>query len=212
MIEPEDFINALFSSPSVVTPNVTEAYFTDGQRGMRIAQDGRRLEYINPIQTNYDPIDEMELIERSVNKINEHKGWTNDYLLEGLDNKKNEISFRLYYEGYPTYDHNQLTVMNQKWREQELYQYVRPLVSIGNLLNATKHTLPAGEEVIATIENASDLDEEEIEDIRIGYKLEYVDDAFSLTLDPGWYILYKGDWINYDSIELEQSATTKGGG
>lgn len=211
MIKPEAFVNALFSSPSVVTPNLSEAYFTDGQRGMRIAQDGRRLEYINPIQSDTDSIEEIELIERSVDQINEHKGWTNDFLLEDLNNTTNEIIYRLNYEGYPTFDRNHLTTINQKWREQDLYQYVRPLITIGNLLNSTKHTLSSGEEVIATLEGTNELDEEEIEDIRIGYKLEYVDDAYSLTLDPSWYVLYKGDWINYDSIELEQSATSKGG-
>lgn len=213
MIEPELFIDALFSSPSVVTPNISEAYFTDGQRGMRILQEGRRLEYINPIQSNPDSMDTMELIERSVSNINEHKGWTNDFLLDRLDHKANanQIVYRLYYEGYPTYDHNQLTTIEQKWREQDLYQYVRPLVSIGNLLNSTKQTLPAGEEVVASIMNSADLDEKNIEDIRIGYTLQYEEDAYSLTLDPAWYVLYQGDWIHYNSIASEQSQK-KGGG
>src|SRR5699024_11759477 len=35
-IKPEQFINALFPNPSLVTPNVREAYFTDGQRGMQV--------------------------------------------------------------------------------------------------------------------------------------------------------------------------------
>ena len=42
-IDPDMFINALFSNPSLVTPNIREAYFTDGQRGMRIIQDNLRL-------------------------------------------------------------------------------------------------------------------------------------------------------------------------
>src|SRR5699024_8022339 len=77
-IEPEVFVNALFSTPSIVTSNVSEAYFTDGQRGMEVVQDGRRLEYTNPIQSQEDRLDALELIDKSMDHINEHKGWTND--------------------------------------------------------------------------------------------------------------------------------------
>src|SRR5699024_6893303 len=77
MIEPEVFVNALFSTPSIVTSNVSEAYLTDGQRGMEVVQDGRRLEYTTPIQSKDDRLDALELIDRSMDHINEHKGWTN---------------------------------------------------------------------------------------------------------------------------------------
>src|SRR5699024_8194176 len=64
-IEAESFINALFSNPSLVTPNMREAYFTDGQRGLRIIQDGNRLEYINPIQPTLEKVPPPDLLERS---------------------------------------------------------------------------------------------------------------------------------------------------
>lgn len=210
-IEPELFVNALFASPSVVTSNMNEAYFTDGQRGMSIVQDGRRLEFINPIQISSDEVDLVDLIDNSINNINEHQGWTNDYLLDRLANTSNLVRYRMYYEGFPTFDHNQLTTIEQRWRNQDLHQYIRPLVSIGNLLNSSTKTLPSGEEVIATIKNSKALLAEDIKDIRIGYTMQYVEDAYSLTLDPEWYILYQGDWVKYNAIDFEQSAQKKGG-
>src|SRR5690625_52348 len=78
-IEPESFINALFSNPSLVQPNIREAYFTDGQRGMKIVQEGLHLEFINPIQSTHEVLEPIELMEKSVSNINEHKGWTNEY-------------------------------------------------------------------------------------------------------------------------------------
>src|SRR5699024_7683212 len=107
-IEPEVFVNALFSTPSIVTSNVSEAYFTDGQRGMEVVQDGRRLEYTNPIQSQEDRLDALELIDKSMDHINEHKGWTNDFLLETLDVKENTIKYRMHYEGYPAFERYRL--------------------------------------------------------------------------------------------------------
>ena len=210
-IEPELFVNALFAAPSVVTSNMNEAYFTDGQRGMDVVQDNRRLEYINPVQTGSDKAELIDLIDFSVNNINEHKGWTNDYLLDTLDHTSSFIMYRMYYEGYPTFDHNQLTTIKQRWRNQELYQYIRPLVSIGNLLNSSSETLPSGEEVITELTNMDTLVKEDIKDIQIGYTMQYVDDAYSLTLDPEWYVYYQNEWVKYDAIDLKQSAQRKGG-
>jgi len=210
-IEPESFVNALFASPSVVTPNANETYFTDGQRGMKIVQDGRRLEYINPLQTSSNNVETIDLIDKSMNQINEHKGWTNNFLFERVDLTANQINYRMYYEGYPTFDGYHLTTIEQMWRDQELYKYNRPLVSVGNLLNSAEKTLPSGEEVVEKIANSNVLEHQNIEDIRIGYTMQYVEDAYSLTLDPEWYILYDGNWLSYDSVDFKGTATKKGG-
>src|SRR5699024_2684162 len=50
-------VNALFPYPSNVSPNIGEAYFTDGQRGMRILNEGRSMEFINPIHSNGERMD-----------------------------------------------------------------------------------------------------------------------------------------------------------
>src|SRR5690625_6219786 len=47
-IDPNMLVNALFSNPSLVSTNIGEAYYTDGQRGMSVLKEGRSLEFINP--------------------------------------------------------------------------------------------------------------------------------------------------------------------
>jgi len=212
MIEPEVFVNALFSTPSIVTSNVSEAYFTDGQRGMEVVQDGRRLEYTNPIQSKNNRLDALELIDRSIDHINEHKGWTNDFSLEDLDVKENTIKYRMHYEGYPAFERYRLTTIEEKWREQELYQYIRPVVSVGNLLNSSKKEIPTAEEVVSTVKESGFFELEDIDDIRLGYTMDYVEDAYSLTLSPDWYISYNGDWIPFYVVESEQDKSAKKGG
>lgn len=210
-IKPDSFIDALFSDPSYVTPNIQEAYFTDGQRGMRVLQEGRLLNFINPIQSDYKHLTPIELFDKSVANINEHKGWTNDFLFEGLDVSFNYIRYRLFYEGYPVFDYHNLSVMEQEWRDQELYQYNRPLVRVGNLLNSKAVEIPSGEEVIRLIKGDKSLRRENIKDIRVGYSLSYLDDAHSLTLEPNWYILYQGDWMKIDTWPSNDAQQTKGG-
>lgn len=210
-IDPELFVNALFRNPSLVTPNTGEAYFTDGQRGMRIVQDGRALEFINPLQTNYEQLEPVELIERSVDNINEHKGWTNNYIFDSMNQPTNHIRYRLSYDGYPVYDHGQLSIIEQEWREHDLYQYNRSLVQIGNLLNSEEMTLTSGEEVARLVEEGnSKVDPDDIVDIRIGYFLNYLDDEHSLALEPSWFIVLENEWIRFDSEDFQQGYQSRG--
>src|SRR5699024_3401299 len=131
-IEPEEFIDALFTNPNLVTPNMREAYFTDGQRGMRVLQDGRRLEFINPIQASTGDAHPTatQLFEQSVTNINDHKGWTNNYIFDELNLPASNITYRLYYDGYPIFNDYSLSVMKQSWKDQVLFEYERPLIQI----------------------------------------------------------------------------------
>lgn len=204
-IEPDSFINALFRNPSLVKSNIREAYFTDGQRGMRIFQEGRTLEYINPIQSEDETVDEIGLIDRSINHINEHRGWLNQYLLAKLNPSIGKISYQLHYEGFPVFDHYGMSMIEQEWRGQELYQYRRPLIYIGNLLSSYEVELPSGAELIEVLTETDTYDLEKIRNIRVGYLLNYLDEAHSLTLEPSWFIFYEGEWVRINLDDLRTS-------
>lgn len=194
-IDPELFIDALFSNPSLVRPNQEESFFSDGQRGMRIFQNGRYLEFIHPIETNDEKLEAYTLIDKSINHVNEHKGWTNEYHLDSLHLGTGEIQYRLHYDGVPVFDFNNLSIIEQTWREQELYQYRRSLINIGHLLSSSDVTLPTSYEVIQTIEQNEDYKLDQITDIRPGYYLHYNDEVHSLTLEPTWFMRYEGNWL-----------------
>src|SRR5699024_9559261 len=91
-------VNALFNNPSNVSPNIGEAYFTDGQRGMSILNEGRSMEFINPIHSNGEHMDPFLLLDRSLSKINEHKGWTNKFILIDINTLNNELRYRMQYD------------------------------------------------------------------------------------------------------------------
>lgn len=209
-IDPNMLVNALFNNPSLVKTNYGEAYYTDGQRGMRVLQDGRSMEFINPIHSNYEKMDPADLLNSSISNINEHKGWTDEYKLDLIDKSTNSLRYRMRYSGYPVYNDTGLSVIEQKWRDQDLYQYRRPLFSLNNSLGGDLVKLQSGNDVIYFLQNNSKYEVDKIKDIQVGYHLSYLDNvSHSLTLEPAWYMNYKGHWQEIDMDDDE--ALYKGG-
>lgn len=209
-VRPNMLVNALFSNPSVVSLNIGEAYFSDGQRGMRVLQDGRSIEFINPIEANYERVDPVDLLDNSIMNINEHKGWTNAYKLEVIDKSINRVRYRQQYEGYPVYDSNNLTIIEQQWRNRELYQYFRPLFSLDNSLGSDPVELPSGNAIVDYLKNNSNYNSDKIKDIRVGYHLVYLDNtSYSITLEPAWYMNYNEDWkeLTIDELTYREGGT-----
>ncbi|HLR41441.1 MAG TPA: two-component system activity regulator YycH [Virgibacillus sp.] len=208
-IDPNMLVNALFSNPSLVSTNIGEAYYTDGQRGMSVLKEGRSLEFINPIQS-YEPSNPGDLIDSSITNINEHRGWTDEYKLEAIDRDTNNLCYRMRYEGYPVYNNSGLSIIEQSWRNQELHQYRRPLISLNNSLGGDVVNLKSGSNVIHYLENNAKYEMEKVNDIQVGYHLKYLDNAtHSLTLEPAWYMNYNGHWQEIDMGD--QVALYKGG-
>lgn len=208
MIHSNLLVNALFSNPSDVSANIREAYFTDGQRGLRILSDNRGMEFINPIHSNGEQMNPLSLLDRSISKINEHKGWTNQFYLESMNPANNQLIYRMYYEGYPVFGITRdldLTVIEQRFLNQELHLYRRPLFKIENLLGGDWVQLPSGKNVVQYLMANDIYDPSMIHDIRLGYKLtDYAGTSYSITLVPTWYIQYKGDWLEIRLEEFEQ--------
>lgn len=200
-LNPELFVNALFSNPSLVRPNQQKSFFTDGQRGMRIFQEGRYLEFIHPIETSDDKLDPIALMDRSIAHINEHKGWINEYHLESANANNGTIKYRLHYDGMPVFDFNNLSLMEQIWRDEDLHQYRRSLLQIGHLLNVSDVDLPDSNLVIRTLLNNDDYELDKIYDIRLGFDLNYITEVHSLTLEPCWFIQYEHNWIRLSFTE-----------
>lgn len=202
MIEPDPFIDVLFSNPALVKSNIGEAYFTDGQRGMKVLHDGKQLEFINPTQESFEQTDTIDLLDRSVENISNHKGWTNNYLLEDIDKRLNSVKYRLYYEGYPVFNYQKLSLIEQQWRHNELYQYTRPLLYLNNVLDTVTVELPSGEELINYLNSEDKFADETVKDIRVGYYLSYIDDVSnSFSLQPSWYVRLANNWIKVDLDE-----------
>jgi regulatory protein YycH of two-component signal transduction system YycFG len=217
-IEPQEFVNALFANPSIVTrpggssTGESDTYFTDTQRQMKIYRD-QRMEFISPYTSEDDQMDPLTLLDNSVENINDHKGWTEDYYLLDMDTNgaNNSIRYQMYTHGYPVYSATKLSLITQEWYDQTLTKYERPLFTMSDPINSDKVELPASDAVISYLENNDTFQVEDIQDVQLGYKLSYVDDdSYTpyVTLEPAWYMQIGGSWVEIKSDDLKQQ---KGG-
>lgn len=191
-------ISALFNDPSLVNTNYSfgEVYYNDGQRGMRILQEGRNMEFINPIHATDEQTNMIDLLDWSLQNINAHKGWTDDYRLIDINVKDNAVKYQMHYDRYPIFNNKDLSLMEQQIINQDLHMYRRPLFNLVNSFSSNTEMLPSGQQVIYYLTHSDHYDHSKIQDIQIGYKLTYVDrSTHTVSLDPAWYMNYQGTWM-----------------
>ncbi|WP_077329768.1 YycH family regulatory protein [Virgibacillus siamensis] len=217
-IDPLKFRNALFAKPEIVSRNQNhqnEVYFTDGVRGLRVIEDMKLMKFDNPYESSERPLPDEELITRSLQSINDRKGWTDEYNLMRIDSKGNEIRYQMYYNGYPIYSNAGLSMIRQIWQPTELSvdlnNYERPLFRLNDLINEKEITLKSVDEVLSYMESKSSYKLEEISDLQVGYHLSYqdIDSNNVVKLQPAWFVEYNGDW---KQIEFHESTQHREGG
>ncbi|MCP8617233.1 YycH family regulatory protein [Salirhabdus salicampi] len=207
-------VNALFTEPSIVRrneANLGKEYYTDGSRSIRIfegIQNQRFMEFVNPVTDERNSLDHDELIYNTVQFINDHHGWTGDYYLFQISTD-NTVTYRMHFNNFPIFGHDELSAINIKWINQEVNRYDRPLFRLTTSFESYDQVinLVSGERVLNFIETY--YNPNLISDIKIGYTIKEESEGFSrdiISLEPEWYIEYNGTWIplyNSDSIEKQ---------
>lgn len=203
-IKAERFVNALFRDPQQVTPNLAEAYFTDGQRGMRVSENNYQIEFINPVEPSSEKLSEQELIDRSLDNVNEHQGWTNEFRLTEINQEKSQIRYQLLFNDLPVHAPDNLTIINQEWRANELYEYQRPIIRLKNEVDKSKRKLPSRDDVLNSLLKEKEFELADIKDVQLGYELNSLPDiSDSMRLEPVWYFYVKDQWetLSIDKYE-----------
>jgi regulatory protein YycH of two-component signal transduction system YycFG len=210
-IETEKFKDALFNDPSFVkkgTKPGSEEY-TDGSSLMRVTHDNNMVFYVNPakeaeIERNSNM---YQLLEKSINFVNEHSGWTDQYRLFDVSPGQPSIGYRLFVNGKPVFNGQGMAEIMQVWGKDQIYKYVRPYFTLDISLPSEKEEirLPDGLTVLKGILNREDIDAKLMEDLAVGYKLVHDPETPKiLVLEPAWYYKYNGKWIQVpDNRESE---------
>ncbi|OZU89442.1 hypothetical protein CIL03_06955 [Virgibacillus indicus] len=208
-LDPNLLINALFRTPSAVRPiyNNGERLYTDNQRQIRVFENGSSMEFYNPYPEDYERTESLKLIDQSILSINDHFGWTQEYNL--LDVEENTVRYLMYYDGYPVFDssHLNLNIIEQRWINQDLSIYQRPLYTLETSFPIDSVELPSGSDIIHYLENnpASNYNIENITDLQIGYRLNFQGEDDSIILVPAWYMNYNGSWLEFKFSDLSIS-------
>ena len=199
-IESNKFKNALFNNPNLVRSNpvsMSEQQFTDDNALMNVNYTYKSLNYVHPNSENENPGNPVDLIQNSLNFVNEHNGWTDDYRYSRMNVATRQINYQLYFAGLPVFSKDSLTEISQYWGIDRVYRYYRPFytLNVALRLKTREEQVAPGQSVYDFLSSATDIKVNSIDDIVIGYHLSRDDDQSLFNLEPSWYYLESGSWI-----------------
>lgn len=199
-LDHDDFINLLFSKPSIVRSAYTyggDTNYIDGTREMIV--DGRGIEFTNP--TN-EPLDQTErissyqLLDQVQSFINAHSGFTFrepfGYQLSDINQTavSNEVKYILTYEDTPIFYDRDLTEITVRWHNESLYQYYHPLIMLLDQRGVGQTTYVPSAETVIDILDGPNYQGTAIYDVVLGYRLTEQSDSQGqvYALTPTWYV------------------------
>ncbi|MBG9587976.1 YycH family regulatory protein [Cytobacillus firmus] len=214
-LDSEQYKNALFSDPSVVQKSFqqSEDEYNDTLSLLRVNSDKNTLRYIKPAAGDNPAFPSGDLLKRSIDYINGHSGWTDNYQFAEIDEVNHRVVFRMYESsGYPIFsDDPKLSEIRQIWGQTEIYEYVRSSFQLGlSTETPTEVSLSSGNRVMEYLLALDEFDPELLEDVRLGYQMMLVKEAQTtfIRLEPSWFYRYEGTW---KSISLDETGGMNNG-
>ncbi|MCA0170722.1 YycH family regulatory protein [Bacillus sp. RAR_GA_16] len=215
----EDFKEALFPEQDTVEKNsfnnISDLY-TDGSRDLTFNYDNEYMIFKNPPSTTREFVANESPILDAYGFVNKHFGFRitdlNDdkYILsEWVTSSKNntdQISFRLYTEGYPVYSSSteDLDEINVTLENNDVTTYKRMLKIIQYTKEINERQLPGYEDVVALLEEGS-FKTSEIQNMTIGYTIDRsANQTYDFSLIPQWFVKLNGTWTPLQTISNEQ--------
>lgn len=215
-LDPDKFKEALFSDPSFVKKDVLAfgEEYTDGSRLMDVDFLQKLLLYVNPAAKNTISQSSEEsalLIQKSIDFVNEHGGWTDMYHFAEWDQDKRKVVFRLYANNYPVFNDYGMSEIVQIWGTNEVNKYQRPLfrLEIPDRVSVSAKVW-SGQEVMKQLEKMKGFRKELLQGITLGYELVKDEERGKVViLEPAWFCLYDGTW---KKISVKETTRGRGGG
>ncbi|MDZ5471678.1 two-component system activity regulator YycH [Bacillus sp. 31A1R] len=192
----EKFRNALFNDPRLVQKNliISGEEYTDGSTLMSVNYDTNSISYVNPAQENNEPGNFNNLLQRSIDFVNSHGGWTDNYRYVSIDEQY--VTFRLYDSGgYPIFSDYGMSEILQIWGQNEINKYERNNFTLGRKIQSTEITLLSGTDVMDKLKKNEDINPEFIQDLKIGYKMTKDTQGPLIHVEPHWFYKYNDEWL-----------------
>ena len=207
-IDADMFKRALFNDPSYVKRGSSSRgeEYTDGVGLMLVNSNTGQIKYVNLAETT-QAIPLNQLIEQSVEFVNEHSGWVDSYRLFQAEPNSPTISYRMFYGDFPVFNQQKTAEISQIWGQERIYQYERSTFILSEPLPPDFENtvmLKSGQEVLDQVMQLESIDPKLLTDIRIGYEMTLEQEDF-LFLKPAWYYQHDGDWLKLVTEEEEQA-------
>jgi regulatory protein YycH of two-component signal transduction system YycFG len=197
----EKFIEALFNDPRSVQKNVgsgKEEYIGESSM-MMLDNDMKMLSFVNPQEESDELKRPEDLLQRSIDFVNNHGGWTDSFRYAGMDELNQKVVFRLYdLEGHPVFNENGLSEIELICGQNDIYRYFRPNFGLDVPLNndeVSEVVLESGQEALEFLQKSEGFKPEKLQDMMIGYRIS-IDKQSSrhLVFTPYWYYKYDNAW------------------
>jgi regulatory protein YycH of two-component signal transduction system YycFG len=216
-IDGEKFKDALFSNPRIVKQdeNVSRNRYTDGIRELNIYQNQHMVRYVNPTLRDTDSVRAGLLIDQSISFLNDHGGWTDNYVLFNVNESDQEIEFIMSIQSIPVINSEENsfgpTMIKQRWGQNEIAIYDRPSYQLISNISNQSTTLMSGYQVVELIKNNQQIEETNIHNIFIAYELSSSDSQQFVKVSPIWCIQMKNGQLLKINKDLEQSGGNENG-
>lgn len=206
-INGEEFKQALFIDPKNVKRD--KDTYTDGTRVLNIFPSEKSIKYDDrtirePFQAEPDVI-----IQQSIDFLNAHGGWTNDYILFNSDEnyENQEVKLRLAHNSYPIFKSSDQyfgsTFIRQIWGKNEIAIYERPSYQLKDFWSGEDKVLFSGREVVDFIKNHEKFDVMNIKNVFLAYELAKSSNNDIVKLNPIWCVQMKDGSIEKIPDEQE---------
>lgn len=198
-IDTNRFRDALFNDPSLVRQSPigsTNEEYSDDTSLMNVDLRQRTLSFVNPSAETFVPAVPSKLIFDSLDYVNEHGGWTDEFRFAGINDVNQQVDYQLYLLGSPVFSDQTLTKITAFWGDPGIYRYVRPYYTLDLSLtfDTLISTLPSGEKAALVMKTVKEIDFNKVEEMTIGYYLTRDDEQRLLILEPSWFYKYNNQW------------------
>ncbi|ARD48372.1 hypothetical protein SporoP37_09480 [Sporosarcina sp. P37] len=206
-INPLRFRDALFSDPNAVRRSQvdpTHEEYGDDHAFMNVNTEIKRLSYVMPAVESQEIAIPSELLLNTIDFVNEHGGWTDEFRYAYMNPISRYVKFQLYAEGLPVFsEHSGTNEITETWGDNRVFKYIRPYYSLDVNIEAVKEELPSGVEVAEALRESEELDFELIEEITPGYFMIHDVEKKLIILQPCWYYLIKDNWLRFMPGDLQ---------
>jgi regulatory protein YycH of two-component signal transduction system YycFG len=195
------FRDALFSDANSVRTSqvgIHHEEFADNHALMNVYTEKKVLEYVSLTADSRELAIPSELLLDTINFVNEHGGWTDEFRLTYMDATTRIVKFRLFLNGLPVYtDSSSTAEIMQKWGKNQIFSYRRPYYKLNSpLLKGTEiELLPPGIDIAEKLRKSDTIDFDAIEEITPGYFMKYEPGLY--IMEPAWFYLINDNWSRF---------------
>lgn len=206
-INPTRFRSALFSDPNAVRrspPGKHPEEFQDNHALMTVDTEKKQLQFVHPVVESRELAIPSELLEDTIDFVNEHGGWTDEYRFSNMNFRSRYVNFKLYVRGVPVLGGNTSSEIEQVWGDEAIYQYKRPYYTLGDTLPSEMETvtLPSGLAIAEALMKSEDIKFDTIEEIMPAYYMEQDVDLNIFVLEPSWFYKRNGKWTRFSADQV----------